>query len=247
MKRLFLLLVFLLTFFGNLSAKHHKIGLLVAVEQKSIFEKYGKPVKEEVCGGFNIFCYKNKDYSLYVINSGVGEIAASAATQVLIDVYKVEMLVNFGVVGALTDEMKLTETCVVEKIVHYDFDLSGIDPVKKGQYPGFDDEFLLTDTMLVNRALVSCPTLKKVTCASADKFVATKEAKQQLHQEFSADICEMESAGIYLTCRRNKIPCLFIKAISDSLTGGGKEFYKEYLRAASQCLEITDRIIKSLF
>lgn len=146
----------------------------------------------------------------------MGEIAAAAATQVLIDVYHVDLVVNFGVAGALTDEMTLAENCIVEKIIHYDFDLSGIDPVKVGQYPNFNDEYLYTDTALVNRALRVCPTLKRVTCASADK------------------------------CYRNHIPCIFIKAISDSLTGGGKEYYTELLRAASLCLEVTDKVIKTI-
>ncbi|MCR4560976.1 MAG: 5'-methylthioadenosine/S-adenosylhomocysteine nucleosidase [Bacteroidales bacterium] len=245
MKRFLLFLLLTVMFCGSLSAKNRKIGLLVASEQKSVFEKYGKALKEETSGGFKVYSFKNKDYTLLVINSGVGEIAAAAATQVLIDVYDVELVVNFGVVGALTDEMTVTETCVIEKIVHYDFDLSRIDPVKKGQYPGFENEFLLTDSILINKALKVCPGLKKVTCASADKFVADKSIKETLHAEFSADICEMESAGIFLTCRRNNVPCLFIKAVSDSLTGGGKEYYQEYLRAAAQCLEITDKIIKS--
>jgi len=246
MKKFVLFFILFFVFVDGICAKNRKIGLLVAVEQKSVFEKYGKPLKEEIYGGFKISSFKNKNYTLLVINSGVGEIAAAAATQVLIDVYGVELIVNFGVAGALTDEMKVTENCIIEKIVHYDFDLSGIDPVKQGQYPNFDDEFLRTDTTLINKALTICPALKKVTCASADKFVAEKNVKQKLNADFGADICEMESAGIFLTCRRNNVPCIFIKAVSDSLSGGGKEYYQEFLRCAANCLEITDKIIKNL-
>ncbi|MBQ3616758.1 MAG: 5'-methylthioadenosine/S-adenosylhomocysteine nucleosidase [Bacteroidales bacterium] len=246
MPRIILTLLFLLAFIPTISAKCKKIGLLVAVEQQSIFEKYGKAAKVESAGGFDVYSYKNREYQLFVINSGVGEIAAAAATQVLIDVYKVDLVVNFGVVGALTDEMTVAENCVVEKIVHYQFDLSGIDPVKKGQYPGFNSEFLYTDTVLINKALKVYPSLKKVTCASADRFVADKNEKDELHTSFGADICEMECAAIFLTCHRNHVPCLFIKAVSDSLTGDGKEYYQEYLRAASLCLDITDKIIHQL-
>lgn len=246
MPRFLLILLISISIVGDISAKCKKIGLLVAVEQQSIFEKYGKAAKVESAGGFNVYSYKNSDYQLFVINCGVGEIAAAAATQVLIDVYDVDLVVNFGVVGALTDEMTVAENCVVEKIVHYQFDLSGIDPVKKGQYPGFNSEFLYTDTALINKALKVYPSLKKVTCASADRFVANKDEKDELHTSFGADICEMECAAIFLTCHRNHVPCLFIKAVSDSLTGDGKEYYQEYLRAASLCLDITDKIIRQL-
>ena len=246
MKTILTLTIFFTIFTQSVFAAPHRIGLLVAVEQQSIFEKYGKAAKVESAGGFNVYSYKNREYQLFVINSGVGEIAAAAATQVLIDVYNVDLVVNFGVVGALTDEMTVAENCVVEKIVHYQFDLSGIDPVKKGQYPGFNSEFLYTDTVLINKALKVYPSLKKVTCASADRFVVNKDEKDELHTQFGADICEMECAAIFLTCHHNHVPCIFIKAVSDSLTGDGKEYYQEYIRAAALCLDITDKIIHQL-
>ena len=85
-----------------------RIGLLVAVEMDSVFARYGTPGKTEHRGGFDVFHYENEQYILYVIHSGIGEIAAAAAAQLLIDRYEVELIVNFGVVGGLTDEMALT-------------------------------------------------------------------------------------------------------------------------------------------
>ena len=84
-----------------------RIGLLVAVEMDSVFARYGTPGKTEHRGGFDVFHYENEQYILYVIHSGIGEIAAAAAAQLLIDRYEVELIVNFGVVGGLTDEMAL--------------------------------------------------------------------------------------------------------------------------------------------
>ena len=81
------------------------IGLLVAVEMDSVFARYGTPGTTERRGGFDVYCYENEAYTLYVIHSGIGEIAAAGAAQLLIDRYGVEMIVNFGVVGGLTDEI----------------------------------------------------------------------------------------------------------------------------------------------
>ena len=80
-----------------------KIGLLVAVEMDSVFARYGTPGKAERRGGFEIFHYENEQYILYAIHSGIGEIAAAAAAELLIDRYEVELVVNFGVVGGLTE------------------------------------------------------------------------------------------------------------------------------------------------
>jgi adenosylhomocysteine nucleosidase len=223
-----------------------KIGLLVAVEMESVFARYGTPGKTEKHGGFEIFRYENERYDLFVINSGIGEIAAAAATGLLIDRYEVELVVNFGVVGGLTEEMALSKTCVVTRVVHYDFDLSGIDPVQPAQYPGYDDIYLPADEELVKRALQICPELKPVICASADKFVGNQADKERLHRLYDADICEMESAAVLLTCRRNEVPCLMIKAVSDGLTGGGEEFYEAVQQCAAICLEVTDQIIREI-
>ena len=223
-----------------------RIGLLVAVEMDSVFARYGTPGKTEHRSGFDVFHYENESYVLYVIHSGIGEIAAAAAAQLLIDRYGVELIVNFGVVGGLTDEMAETKTCVVTRVVHYDFDLSGIDPVLPAQYPGFDDIYLPADEALIEKARGICPELKPVTCASADKFVGNRDDKERLHRLYAADICEMESAAVLLTCRRCEIPCLMIKAVSDGLTGGGEEYYEALQSCASLCLSVTDRIIREL-
>ena len=223
-----------------------RIGLLVAMEMDSVFSRYGTPGKTERRGGFNVYCYENEAYALFVIHSGVGEIAAAGAAELLIDRYEVEMIVNFGVVGGLTEEMAKTKTCVVTRVVHYDFDLSGIDPVAPAQYPGFSDAYLPADQTLVEKALALCPDLKPVTCASADKFVGTREDKERLHRLYGAEICEMESAAVLLTCLRNEIPCLMIKAVSDGLNEGGVEFYDAVQNCASLCLTVTDQIIREL-
>ena len=223
-----------------------QIGLLVAVELDSVFSRYGTPGKTEHCGGFDVYRYENESYTLHVIHSGIGEIAAAAAAELLIDRYQVEMIVNFGVVGGLTEEMAEARTCVITRVVHYDFDLSGIDPVLPAQYPGYEDIYLPADETLVNKALVICPELKPVTCASADKFVGSREDKERLHTLYGADICEMESAAVLLTCRRCEIPCLLLKAVSDGLTGGGEEYYEALESCASLCLAVTDQIIREL-
>ena len=223
-----------------------RIGMLVAVELDAVLSHYGSAVKQELCSGFPVLHYQMEAYSLYVINSGLGELAAAAATQLLIDRYQVELVVNFGVVGGLTEEMAQNRTCVVEKLVHYDFDISRIDPVEPGQYPGYPDRFVPTSPNLVERALALHPELKRVVCASADKFVDGREAKTALHSRYGADICEMEAAGVVLTCHRGGVPCLLIKTVADGMDGGSEEYYAQVRSSAAICLEITDRIIRDL-
>ena len=222
------------------------IGMIVAVEMDEVLSKYGRAAGVEKRGGFEVHRYEGGDFRLFIVNSGAGEIAAAAATELLIAAYGAELIVDFGVVGGLTEEMALARTVVVESVVHYDFDTSAWDGCEVGRYAAYPTPRIPTTPELVDRALALYPELKKVVCASADKFVAGGEAKRTLHERFGADICEMEAAAVVLTCSRAGVPCLVIKTVSDGITGGAEEFSKELTRSAEICLSITDEIIRAL-
>lgn len=223
-----------------------RIGMLVAVEMDSVLSRYGTAGERLEYPGYTVLTYHNDTYTLYVLESGAGQIAAAAGVQFLISVLQVEMIINFGVVGGLTPEMAQTKTCIVDRVVHYEFDTSPIDNCEVGRYMNYPDIYLPATPELVKRALEIDPTLKTVTCASGDKFVDTAERKAALHTQFNADICEMEAAAVVLTCNRNHIPCLLIKTVSDGLCGGAEEFTTGLARTSEICLELTDRLIREL-
>ena len=223
-----------------------KIGMIVAVEMDAELSRFGSPKGEEKRGGFTVYRYENETYELCVVSSGAGEIAAAAAAELLITGYGVSLIVNFGVVGGLTEEMTMARTVVVERVVHTDFDTSDWDGCERGRYLAYPTRYVPADPELVRKAREAAPELVPVTCASADKFVAGAEKKRALHAEFAADICEMEAAGILLTANRAGVPCLLIKAVSDGITGGAEEFEREIRHSSEVCLEVTDRIIRSL-
>lgn len=205
-------------------------------------KKYaGCMVKVDV-NGFNVYSLDFGDKIMYVAHSGAGEIRAAACTQMLISLFGVDLVVNFGVVGALRDEIKLLNTCVVDKIVHYDMDTSAVDNCVVGRYLEYDDIYLKTTKQYVEIAIKHNSNLRTVTCASGDKFIVDAEKKKEIADLFDADICDMESAGIILVCDKNKVPNLFIKTISDSIHGGA-EFRKYMEKAADICIDIINSII----
>lgn len=227
-----------------------KIGLVVAVELDAVLKKYGSPVSDRNHRGFRILTYNVHGNMLYIINCGVGEIYAALGTQILISEYNVDAIVNFGVVGGLCDQMSLTKTCIIKTIVHYDFGIfeNGTMNVKSHHSNNFDNDeiFMQTDANLRKIALELYPDLKEVTCASGDKFIGDTDEKVRLNREYSADICEMESAGILLTCQMNDVPCIFIKTVSDAVSGGLDEFFVQFEQASMICFDIVDSIIEKI-
>ncbi len=224
------------------------IGLVVAVEIKSVLEKYGTPIKTEKINAFNVLTYQLKENSyLHVVHCGAGQIAAASATQFCISRLDCTLIINFGIVGGLTKDMSTITTCIVDRVIHYDFDTSAVDEgYTIGRYTEFESEFIPTTPELVDIALKIEPTLKKVVAASGDKFIGTSLEKERLHTTFGADICEMESAAIAITCHRNNVPMLLIKCVSDGCGDDPSEYRVNFEKSARLCFDITDNIIQSI-
>lgn len=223
-----------------------KIGMVVAIEMDCVRARYGAGARVENAAGYELLAYTLPGARLYVLHCGIGELAAAAGTQFLISCCGVDVVVNFGVVGGLTEEMSRQKVCLVERVVHYDFDASAYAPVAPGQYPDMPDVYLPATAALVARAAELHPEARRVVCASGDKFVATEQAKRALHERFGADICEMEAAGVVRTCLRCGVPCLLVKAVSDGLAGGAEEFSRELDAAAALCLQMVDELLPAL-
>lgn len=81
-----------------------KIGMLVAVELDAVLRKFGTLLEPIHMEGFDVYEYQMEDAHIYVLSSGAGEILAAAGTQLLISVFQVDVIINFGVVGGLTKE-----------------------------------------------------------------------------------------------------------------------------------------------
>lgn len=226
--------------------KIQKIGMVVAMNKEvmPIIGMFSDEVAEEKVCGYLVKTYKAAYKLLYVIESGVGEIYASGATALLIGKYEVDAVLNFGVCGALTDSDEICSVVVVDGVVHYDFDLSQIDDVPTGVYPNHSGPVIKIDAFkgFIEQLL---PNLKTVVCASADKFVSDNNVKRRLNEDFRAEVCDMECAGIALVCENASVPLLVIKAVSDG-KGGANDYLTNVKRAANVYLDIVKSIIENL-
>lgn len=223
-----------------------KIGLIVAIETDAIFDYY-KDVKQLACPqGFKLYCVTKPNADIFILRTGMGEVASASGVQYLAGVCNVDVIVNFGVVGGLTGDMAKHKLCVVDRVVHYRYDCTEFMDLALGQVDGHDSIFLPTTLQLVDKALAVCPQLMRATCCSGDRFVGKQEDKQHLHDAFCGDVCDMESAGIVLTCEANNLPCLLLKAVSDGLSEGARSFYEELHDAAFECLQVADEIMNTL-
>lgn len=224
--------------------KAKKVGMVVAMRKEILpfIENSNVEIKTEVIGRYSIMSFVFHDKEIYIVESGVGEIFAAGATQLLISKYNVDAIINFGVCGALNENLNLLDTVLVEGVVHYDFDLSAIDDMEVGEYPDLG-QVISCENSFMDVALKIKPDIQKVLCASADKFVGDENIKNNLYNTYGTSICEMESAGVILTCINNNIPFLVVKAVSDG-KGGVNEYREMVKRACKSYIELVYKILE---
>lgn len=211
-----------------------KIGMIVAMqsEVENFLAQRNLRVNHSTKYGFKVMTFQIGLNEAICVQSGVGEIHAAAATQMLICKYDVDVIVNFGVCGSLVDNVKVGEVALVKGVVHYDFDTSAIDGCEVGRYMQFPEVTIWANERLIERVKAISPSIQSVICASADKFVADEKIKKDLAKTYGASVCEMESAGVLLTSLNAGVPCLIIKAVSDGK--GGAEEFKQMVNYSSR-------------
>jgi len=224
-----------------------KIGLLIAIERElAAFLQSGEERTEETVAGRTVYRTRMEGHDICAVKSGCGEIDAAAATMLLIVQYGCEVILNFGVTGALEDDLKVEDLFVAEKAWHYDFDVTpftGCDKI--GQYEEYPDEFIPLDAGLVKLVTERIPGIRKIAVASGDKFVEDREEKLRLRAG-GCGICEMELAGIARTCERSGVRCLSIKCISDTFDGNGADFEKNVKASAEKAFGAIREVLKAL-
>ncbi len=224
-----------------------KIGLLIAIKRElEAFLQSGEERTEETVAGKTVYRTRMEGHDVFAVQSGCGEIDASAATMLLIVKYGCDVIVNFGVAGALAADLKVEDLFAAEKVWHYDFDVTPFGSfIKVGQYEEYPDEFIPLDAGLVKLVAERIPGIRKVAVASADKFVENREEKLRL-REAGCGICDMELAAIARVCDRSGVKCLSIKCISDAFDGTGADFEKNVRNSARKAFGAIREVLKAL-
>ncbi len=219
-----------------------KIGLVIAIEEEfKVFLKKLGGAKNVKAGAYDVCECRAGDKIVYAVKTGAGELCAAAATQFLITAFGAELIVNAGVCGNLSKNLKILDTVVVKEVVHYQYDISAVDNCAVGKYEQFESVNIPSDEFFREKVLSSFDFVKEARCASGDKFIAEKADKEYLAKNFGAEICEMEAAGIIITCKKNGVPCLIVKSVSDDCDD--MDFLTYVEKAAEQ---VSDAVIKTV-
>ena len=191
----------------------------------------------ETVSGITFHTGKIGEKSVAVAKCGIGKVFAALCAQTMILKYNPDLLVNTGVGGALASGITTGDIVIASDLCQHDMDTSAIgDP--KGLVSGINMIYFEADKRAGELLLASATELglnaRLGRIASGDKFIASKEDKERILGDFSADACEMEGCAIAQTAFVNGTPFAVVRAISDSADGEATMDYPTFLPIAAR-------------
>ncbi|MBQ4057634.1 MAG: 5'-methylthioadenosine/adenosylhomocysteine nucleosidase [Lachnospiraceae bacterium] len=155
-----------------------------------------------------------------VVRSGIGKVNAAMCTQILVDNYQVDAVVNTGIAGSLNANIDIGDIVLSVDTIEHDMDAVAFG-YPLGQIPRMDTLAFKADDKLRALAKKVCQevvpeiSVFEGRVVSGDQFISDKKKKDWLVENFAGYCTEMEGAAIAHAAYLNKTPYLVIRAISD--------------------------------
>ena len=187
-----------------------------------------------------------------IVQSGIGKVNSARITQMMIDNFDIEYIMNLGSAGALNPMLKIGDIVIGDELVQHDFDITAFGHAK-GYITGVGDR-VYSDKYLIEKFEKAIENLedrnyeiKTGTIASGDIFCTEIEMKNQIYANFKADCVEMEGAAIAQVSYLNNIQFIVIRSISDTPNGNNAITFDEFVELASKrCARILKEVVKAI-
>lgn len=245
-----LMLVFTTTCFAETDVKETaKTGIIGAMDEEVNSLKEALDEKKISTFAGMEFCEGRLDgATVVVVKSSVGKVNAAACTQILIDRFGVDRIINTGVAGSLDDAIAIGDIVISTEAVQHDMDVTPLG-YARGEIPDCEsvfpaDEEMRTSAVEAVRAAAPEVHAFEGRVCSGDQFIATPEQKESILSSVGGLCCEMEGAAIAQVCSLNGTPFVIIRAISDKADDSEEMSYVEFEQAAAEnCAAITRYMI----
>lgn len=192
-----------------------KIGLMYAMpgEIESLLAQEGTHLLQTVAG---VSFYHIRE-DVIACCGGVGKVNAAMATQLLITLYRPDVILNAGVAGCF-EEVPIGTLVLAEGFVQHDVDTTGVgDPI--GLVSTVKQITFPTSDFAAAKAAMDKVGLPYRTglVATGDWFAVPCRRTQWIADTFHPLLCEMEGCAVAQVCMRNGVKCMAIKSVSDCL------------------------------
>lgn len=194
--------------------------------------------KEIILGDMPYYTGTLEGVQTVVCCCGVGKVNAAVHTQILIDRFAPDALIQNGVAGSLSQSVKYFDLVVGSELVYHDMQtwvLEQFEPLQT---------VYSADPKLVELAAKAAGACKIGRIATGDWFVSEAADKERIASQTNALCVEMEGCAVAHTAALNHVPFVVLRAISDMADGSAHEDYVDFAqKAADRAVEILLRLL----
>lgn len=226
-----------------------KIGIIGAMDEEvSRLKEKMKVDKIENKAGMEFYHGNLAGKDVVIVKSGIGKVNAGICTQILVDDFQVEAVINTGVAGSLRNEINIGDIVLSSDSLQHDMDATGFG-YEPGVIPRMEQSVFEGDAKLLQLAKeVNEQVNPEISTfvgrvVSGDQFISDKEKKDYLIKQFEGFCTEMEGAAIAQVCYLNEIPYLVIRAISDKADNSATMDYGEF---EAKAIEHTVKLVTGM-
>lgn len=215
-----------------------KIGIIAAMDKEIVTVKAAIENMETVmCGGIEFYTGNIGEKKVVAARCGVGKVFAAMCAQTMILKFSPDCIINTGVAGGLTSELKVLDCMVADSVVQHDMDTSAVGD-EVGLISGINVVEIFTNRTVSELLLTAAEKCGIHTAygkiATGDQFIATDAGRERIRKVFRADCCEMEGGAIGQVCYVNKVPFGIVRTISDSYGSDAKMDYPVFAQKAAE-------------
>ncbi len=227
-----------------------KIALLGAMsEEIAPLLNFFKDIKTTKYASNTYYETSHNGTDIVIAYSKIGKVFSALTTTILIEKFRCDMVLFSGVAGAISPSLQIGDITVATKTAQHDLDITAF-----GHDVGFVPEgskFIDLDKSLIDIATtvakVNNITLKKVTVATGDQFIANNKRKEYIKENFKADAIEMEGGSVAVVCHSMGVPLLVLRSISDTADmDAGFDFDKFLSTSAKASAKLLIRIVEEI-
>lgn len=216
------------------------IGIIVAKDEEGeAILNIMTDVKVEQIYNLRFLKGKIQGKNCILVKSGVGKVNAARTTQVMINNFDIQYMINLGAGGSINGILNIGDVLIAKEVVQHDFDITAFGH-SKGYITDVGDK-IICDKDLVNemkQIIQSIPErsyqIKIGVIATGDIFCTESWMKDKIRTKFNADVVDMECASIAQVCYLDNVPFIGIRSISDTPNGKNASTFDKNLKLASK-------------
>ncbi|CAL1329031.1 5'-methylthioadenosine/S-adenosylhomocysteine nucleosidase [Candidatus Providencia siddallii] len=214
------------------------MGIIGAMEQEISFLKTQiKKCNISIYFGYIFYTGKINDINIILIKSGIGKVAVSIATTLVIKKYNPDAIINIGSACSLNNKLQIGDIAVSKEVKYHDVDITlfGYKIGQMAQCPtSFKANKKLIKITMDSISLLKFNSIAGLIC-TGDSFINDKIIFNKIKKLFPKTIAiEMEAAAIGQVCYKFKIPFIIIRSISDIANEKSKKNFNDFLYFSAQ-------------